>query len=175
MSNNVLILEGHDQVGKTTIAHALAKQTGIPYFKIERNDKWWDPDINLKYTTEAISQFILKTNMSVILDRWMPSDYVYSKLFNRHIDYDRIFEIDKIFAEMNALLVICYKDDWAFKIDEKDKDLVGPHVYDKMTALYFEYAKKSKCKIVKMNTSDENLERQLALISQYMCYENKSL
>lgn len=168
MLNDIIIFEGHDMSGKTTIAKALANQTGLPYFKIERDNKWWDPDTNLKYTTEEISKFLAKTNMRVILDRWVPSDYVYSKLFNRHIDFDRIFKIDKILAKTKTLIVLCYKDKYAFQIDEKDKDLVGPDVYNKMTNLYFEYAKKSECNIFKLNTSDENLTKQLSLITNIL-------
>lgn len=165
MSNKIIIFEGHDQAGKTTIATALAKKLNIAYFKIERVDKWWDPDINLKYTTETISNFIKQTNISVILDRWMPSDYVYSKLFNRHIDYDRISNIDTIFGKMNTLLVLCYKDSYAYKEDEKDKDIISTQDYSKMTKLYIEYTNQSTCRILKLNTSDENLEQQLSIIS----------
>ena len=156
----IVILEGHDKSGKSTIATALSEQLNIPIFKVVRNKYWWDPEINLKYLTEGITQFIEQTKTSVILDRWVPSDYMYSKLFNRPINYDTIFNIDERLSKLNTTIIYCHKNKEAFEFDEEDKEFINMTMYDKMTELYREYSDKSKCNHLWLNTSDENLFEQ---------------
>lgn len=162
----IIIFEGADRSGKTTISTALSKMLNIPRFKVERNKYFWDVFCNINYLDEGVTQFIEQTQASVILDRWVPSDYVYSKLFNRDISYRKIWEIDQRFAEMNTLLVICYKDKDKYIVDEEDADFVNPSMYEKMFELYQEYVKQSKIKnVLFLNTSDEDLSQQLLNIN----------
>lgn len=158
----IIIFEGADRSGKSTIANALSTQLNIPYFKVHRDKYWWDPAVNLNYLDEGITQFIEQTQISVIIDRWVPSDYMYSKLFSRDISYHKIWEIDQRFAKMNTLLVICYKDKDKHIVDIEDADFVNPSMYDRMLELYKEYTLQSKIKnVLFLNTSDENLQQQL--------------
>jgi hypothetical protein len=95
----------------------------------------------------------------------MPSDFMYSKLFDRDISYRKIFELDKRFSELNTLLIICYKDEQKYIDDKEDFEFVNKDMYSKMTALYKEYAEQSLIEnILFLNTSDENLENQIGLI-----------
>jgi len=164
----VLIFEGHDQSGKTTIAKAMSAELSIPYFKIERVDRWWDPEINVKYTTSALTDFIRQTNANVILDRWHLSDYMYGMLFKRSVDSGRIFEIDRVLAKMNASIVICYKDPEKYQADPKDSEYVAAKDYERMTDIYKTLIKWSNCKTLLLNTSDENLKGQIDRIKQHI-------
>jgi len=170
MNQQVIIFEGHDRSGKSTIAKALGEELGIPIYKAQRDKHWWDPMVNISYFTEGITQFIEQTGISVILDRWMPSDYMYSKLFDRDISYRKIFELDERFAKMNAKLIICYKDPDKYIVDTEDFEFVKPEMYTEMTRLYHEYAEQSKIKnIIFLNTSSQILEKQLAIIKAKLC------
>lgn len=161
----IIILEGHDRSGKSHIAKALSKELAIPIYKAHRDKHWWDPIINIHYFTEAVTQFIEQTGISVILDRWMPSDYMYSTLFKRDISFNKIFELDARFAKMNALLVICFKNEDKYIVDTEDFEFVNPKMYTQMTELYTEYCKQSKIKnILFLNTSDENINSQIKTI-----------
>ncbi len=51
----IIIFEGHDRSGKTTIAQALADNLKIPYFKVKRDKFWWDPMVNILYLDEGSS------------------------------------------------------------------------------------------------------------------------
>lgn len=164
MQNNqqVIILEGHDTSGKSHIAAALSKELNIPIYKAHRSKHWWDPIVNIHYFTESVTQFIEQTGVSVILDRWMPSDFMYSKLFDRDISYRKIFELDKRFAALNTLLIICYKDEKKYIDDKEDFEFVNKDMYSKMTALYKEYADQSLItNILFLDTSNEILENQI--------------
>lgn len=163
-TQHVIIFEGHDRAGKSTIAKALSEKMQIPVFKVSRDKRWWDPEVNLKYLTEGITQFIEKTGVSVILDRWIGSDYMYSKLFNRDISYEKIFELDSRLSLLNTLFVVCYKDAEAHIPDTEDADYVDMSQYATMTANMIEFSNKSKCNFIFINTSDANLEEQVKKI-----------
>ena len=162
----IIILEGHDQGGKSHIAAALSKELGIPVFKVQRDKYNWDKNANLAYGTEQITQFIEQSKCSVILDRFMPSDFMYSRLFDRDVDYDKIWELDLRFSQMNTLLVICYKNEENQIDDIEDKDFVNKSQYNEMTKIYRQYAAESNLKVLFLNTSDEDLENQLSLIKK---------
>jgi thymidylate kinase len=161
----ILIFEGHDKSGKTTIAKELSKRLNIPRFKVQRDNFNWDPAANLKYLTEGVTQFICQTDASIILDRWHPSDFMYSKLFLRPVDMDIVKSIDARLAERNALIIYCYKDPEQFIVDEEDAAFVNPSMYGSMTSLYQQFAALySKCRYIFLNTSDQDLEKQLDTI-----------
>lgn len=162
----VIIFDGHDKSGKSTIAAALSKELSIPIFKVQRDKRWWDPEINLKYLTEGVTQFIEQTGVSVILDRWVSSDYMYSKLFKRHINYEKIWEIDERLSKLDTLIVHCYKDSSAYIEDEEDADYVDPSMYYEMTTQMFDFTAESKCKTLQLNTSNANLREQLDAIKK---------
>jgi thymidylate kinase len=162
IQQKLILFEGADKSGKSTIAQALSKELNIPIFKVQRNKYWWDPAINLLYLTEGITQFIEQTGVSVILDRWIGSDYMYSKLFDREISYNKIFDIDFRLSKLNTLLIICYKQPYAFIHDIEDEQFINEKQYEKMTALYREYERESLIdNVLFLDTSDENLEEQL--------------
>jgi len=161
----IIILEGHDRSGKTHIAKALSKELGISVFKVQRDNHNWSPEMNLKYLTEGISQFLEQVGSSVILDRWHPSDYMYDKLFGRPSDLTKILDIDKRLAKLNTLLVICYKTPEHYQEDPEDADFVNPTMYSQMTEYYKEFVDMSSIKRkLLLNTSDENINKQLHAI-----------
>ena len=164
----IIIFEGHDTSGKSSIAKALSEKINVPIFKVKRDKYWWDPIINLLYMTEGITQFIEMTKCSVIIDRWHPSDYMYSKLFDRDVSYRKIADIDDRLAQQHALIIYCYKDQEVFIDDKEDADFVNKSMYTRMTTLYREYEKISKCRSLWINTSNKNLEEQLKVIIAYL-------
>lgn len=156
----IIIFEGHDQAGKTTIAKEVANQLRLPYFKVKRDNHNWNPADNLKYLTEGIQQVLDLKETSLVIDRWHASDYMYSKLFNRGCDYDLVWNIDKRMADLGALIVICYKDPEHYLHDDEDEEFVNESQYSEMTQYYREFATKTKCKVIFINTSDQDLRDQ---------------
>lgn len=160
----IIIFEGVDMSGKSTIAKALSNQTGIPIFKMNVPKHFWDFLIHQRYSGEAITQMLEQTEQSVILDRSFVSDYMYALLFNRPYDLRKHIDTDHRFAAMNALIVYCYKDKEFFQHDEEDKDFVSVKDYTEMQNYYDIILGKTSCKVIRINTSDENLHNQLATI-----------
>jgi thymidylate kinase len=164
MTQTIIIMEGTDKSGKTTISKALSSRIGIPRFKVQRDNYNWSPEMNLKYLTEGITQFLEQSGSSIILDRWHPSDFVYDRLFKRQSDDIKIMDIDGRLAKLDALLVVCYKTPEHYEVDLEDADFVNPSMYDEMNDLYKEFISKTKCKVLHLNTSDRDIEEQLSKI-----------
>jgi len=165
MSNKIFIFEGHDQSGKSSISKELSTRLNIPIFKIERENKWWDPVIDLCYRTEAIVQFMEQVETDVILDRWVASEYMYSRLFNRPTNMEKIFELNRRMTELGAITVYCHKQPWAYTIDPKDGDLFDVSKYTEMKALYDNFFLNSPSNLVDIDTTDADLETQITLIT----------
>ena len=79
---------------------------------------------------------------------------------------DKIFDIDKRLAKMNTHIVICYKN--KDKYQEDDKNYLEMSKYTKLKKEYRAFSKKSKCKILFLNTSDEKLEKQIKKILKFI-------
>lgn len=160
----IVIFEGHDKAGKTTIANALAKELDLTVFKVTRDKYFWDPVSYQTYATEAITQIIEKTGLSVILDRSFASDHMYSKLFKRPYNYSKGYETADRFGKLDALIVLCYKDKISYLDDPEDAAFISTADYDKMTEIYLEFLGEIDCRYIIINTSDHDLDKQLQLI-----------
>jgi len=117
----VIILEGPDGCGKTNIGLALAKNTSIPYFKVNsEHENWRNGRFKeaLEFDQTYISQFLQQTKHSCIIDRAYPSEWVYSDVFDRESNDHVLFEVDKRFAELGAIIVICRRHDYSSVKDE---------------------------------------------------------
>lgn len=158
----LIILEGHDMVGKTTISHALSEKLNVPIVKVERNHKWVDPLVELMYGVEVHCQTAEQTGYSFIYDRLYPSEYAYSRVLGRVTAHEQILKIDERYAAMDALIVVFYKDPSAFQ--EDDKKIIDTAHYSALTQWYKEFGKLTKCKFLMIDTTDENLEAQLEAI-----------
>ncbi len=159
-------MEGHDMVGKTHIAAALSDKLSVPIVKISRHEKWFDPMIDLVYAGETHCQIAEQTGYSFIYDRLYPSEYAYSRAYNRMTSHEKILNLDERYAKMGALIVVCYKKPTAFQ--EDDKGIIEVSKYEALTKWYREFKKFSKCKVLMLDTTEENLEAQLAKIDAAM-------
>ena len=104
----IIILEGADLVGKSTLAENLSEKLGIPKTGI-----WIDlnhPKPAVISVSKTLNQVIQNLRPDIIFDRSFMSEWVYSKIKNRQDDYlnDLIDEWGKI---DNLLLVILYAED----------------------------------------------------------------
>lgn len=163
MNRKIVILEGHDMAGKTAIGNALAKEINAPLIKM---NKPWKHDhvVELLYGAENLCQIAQQLECNLIFDRFHPSEYAYSKVFDRLTIPEQIKSIDDRMSAMNAVIVVCYKDESAYQFDPEDKLDIAK--YAPLVEAYREYAKITKCKMIFLNTSDENLVEQLATIKE---------
>ena len=152
----IIIVEGIDRVGKTTLCKKLSEEFGILIHKynglieyskmknIEESDK-----------TLGLIQLLKETNSSIIFDRTYLSDYVYGVMER---DYDvseasRNFEIiDQAMSELeDVFLIYILPTDLDKSSNEHGKDL---SVYDTLFYELFEMSEiknKFRCNYNTMN------------------------
>lgn len=120
-TQKVIIMEGPDGCGKTEIGKELAKQMGIPYFKVSSEHENWKKGKfkeALRFDQTYISDFLKQTGYSCVIDRAWPSEYVYSDIFKRETDIHTLCEVDSAFSNINATVVLCMRNSYYEVKDE---------------------------------------------------------
>lgn len=169
----VIIFEGPDGCGKTNISAELSRRTGIPVFK---NDGEWSHfgaldaaeyfRLTAQYSYPFALSLIRQTRLSVIFDRAHPSEWAYSRAFGRSRCDDLIAHGDELCAALGAKIIIPLRSDYSGVVDEYG---VTPAHLRVLDGLYREYAERvTKCQTLILNVDDEDLDRELDEISQFL-------
>lgn len=167
----LVFFEGHDKSGKTTIAKALVKTLkvlgkNVAYLKdldsyeaIKHNN-----DIALCSHIGLYGSLYFKyldPSLILIVDRYVLSDIVYSKVFNRKTDSKINNRILTEVKSLGGIHIICYKTG----------DLQKDELFSNQDKIRDEYLKFNDTNIFKLDTTDENLIKQvktcIEIISNY--------
>lgn len=98
-----LIIDGSDNLGKTTVLKILSEELGLPVIKMPNMGEYIkknSPEEFSKLFNETIIQF---KEHSFLLDRGYTSSLVYSKVFGRQF---RLSYIDYIEKELDPVVII---------------------------------------------------------------------
>lgn len=151
----IIVFEGHDKSGKSTIAKALASCFDCKYLRDEFLKQAASEDANQSYARYQLALFAdcFDPDKYVIIDRALLSHLVYSNVFGQaHSDnvIDKTIELlkDKVFY------VICYKTG---KLDEDD---LFPY-QEKIRDEFFKLAKQFEDCSFLLDTTDQDLNTQL--------------
>lgn len=164
---------GPDMTGKSNIATALSKDIGVPMFK---NTNEWTTDLKspeyflnlLRYGGPFLMDFIGQTNVSVILDRYYPCEYVYSIAMGRDTDIETIRYLDKKFSKMNGKFIVCLKQDYSKLKDDKYPDDLSTEKMIELHHLYLDFLSWTNCDTLILETDDMDLENQLIKIKNFL-------
>jgi len=170
----IIIFDGPDQCGKTEIAKKLSKVIGIPYFKNENERQEFKDDdkdyfMNMtKYSDPFFISYLKQSKANIILDRSYPSEYVYCKAFNRDTDWDTLKWIDKQYAKLNALIIICHRSEYTLA-DDLCPDRLNVNKITELDKYYKQFVKSyTECNVKFLNVDDENLSREILEILDFM-------
>jgi hypothetical protein len=152
--------------GKTEMAQCLSERLGVPYFKNNRERKFFENDPGyfvkaLKYGDPYFVSYLQQTGASVILDRSFPSEFVYSKVLNRPTNMDILRMVDTMYADVGAKIIIPYRTSYADIKDDKF-DTIDSEMLVKLDATYREFITWTSCETLLLCVDDENLEREMA-------------
>lgn len=166
LKSRIIIFEGVDMCGKTSIAQALSAITLIPYFKGRKEHSRFFEENREKSYIEAffLIDFLDQTGYSAIIDRFHISEYVYSITYGRHIDTDKLNMIDDLLLKLGAVIIYCYKDNITGFYDE----LVEVEKIKKLKAEYNIYLDRTQMPVLKLNTESENLDSQVRTIVDWL-------
>ena len=170
MRNQVVIFEGPDRCGKTEIGQALSVRMGYSYLKNKNEEFYFKQPYLFPLAAEIEGRYLLNflnqvrfQHSGIILDRSMPSEWVYAQVYNRSYS-DFVWDFDSEMAAQGGKIVYCYKDHYS---DYHD-DLVDFSEIDVIKKLYMEYLSRTKMPVLYLKTDDENLGRQLSEIESFL-------
>jgi len=163
---------GADNSGKTTIANKLSNILDIPYFKNEYN--FFISHENrigiLKAASELEYNLINCLKCSYIRDRSYICEYVYSKVYNRFTDFAYLIELDKLYKLLNLKIIYTFKTQYNTFEDE----YVKINEVNKLNKYYREFINKITINnVLVLDTTDEDIEKQLFLINNFLKKENE--
>ena len=140
----ILIFEGFDKSGKTTLAKKISEKYNFSYFK---PTKQINSSINLeesiKHDWRILLDLFSQININIIIDRSFISQWVYSIILRKDLikkQYGNLEEYNKIFEnycnelnKINSLIIFCKRKNYDNENDEhvnvKDNKLFN-FVYD---------------------------------------------
>ena len=167
----VVIFDGTDRCGKSEMANELSSRLQIPYFK---NTAEWkafshDPEYfqnAMKYGDDFFYRFLRDTGVSCVLDRSYPSEWVYSRVYGRKTYSDALEHVDILASGINARIINPFRSSYSGIYDEiHDID------EDKITLIdetYVKFLSWTRCKHLRLNVDDENLNREMFDIINFL-------
>lgn len=168
----MLAFEGPDQCGKTHIAAELSRRFSVPVYK---NSGEWSTDLRtpeyfknlLVYGGTFLADFLCQVRPNVLLDRFYPSEWVYSRVFDRSTDEEILRKIDDKFAKVGGMIVICRRRSYS-GIKDDLHDYVDSHLLEKLDLEYSNFLQWTSCKSTTLWVDDHNLNRQIDEIQKFI-------
>lgn len=99
----ILLIDGPDGTGKTTVCNILAEKLEWPIVKMPNMKEYFDKGMTeefSKFFNEMLLQF---KGFDFILDRGYTSSLVYSKVYERQFDLSYLYNYEK---DLNAKVII---------------------------------------------------------------------
>lgn len=156
------------------MAHELSRLTGIPYFK--NKHEWQVPDLRddegyfidvMRYgDLGMLSQFLMQTGTSVILDRSWPSEKVYSHVFGRETDEEALRRLDQIYHEMGAKILIPLRKDYS-QVDDRF-DSITEEMLLQLHEAYLEFSRWTSCDNLVFFVDNEDLEEEMGVVLPFV-------
>lgn len=148
----LLVIEGCDMIGKSTLIKELSRITKIPSYKA-KNEQFdfvnsQDKFLNHLYWSDTRQLDLLEQiGFSIIFDRAWPSEYAYSQFYNRKTDIQQLLKNDERYAKLGAKILFCYRNSYAGLQDDLDPNLNATNLH-KIHYFYNDFFKLTKCEVI---------------------------
>lgn len=171
----LIIFDGVDKSGKSTLAKKLSEMLNIPYIKlnnisVKENEEIKDGiSIATHSQLETVTQLYEKGVMkNAILDRFYPSEVVYSKLFNRNYDIQYIKQIERRFKQCNDVIFVHTKCHYSIlkKRWNNEKLLNKENHLKHLISLYDNFYQETELDVIEIDTSKHEDISLVMLISE---------
>jgi hypothetical protein len=173
----IIFLSSPDMTGKTQIAKKLSEIYNLPYYKASTehsafiknqsrfiNDIQWSCPARLDLLNQQIEQGFIN---GIVYDRGYPCEWVYSRFFNRKTDDESIFWLDEQYAKLGSYIIIPYRTSYEGIQDDLDPTITSEKL-KKLDDLYVEFMKLTKCKTLRLCVDDEDLNREIKDIKNFI-------
>lgn len=124
----IIIVEGIDRVGKTTLCNALSNTLNIPIYKHSQRFMDYSNMDNANETDKMLHLLDLcaLVDADVIFDRFHFSDYAYGiieRQYDSTIATINLLTLDSVLARMNAIMILMQPTDLVLSSEQHGKDL----------------------------------------------------
>lgn len=121
----IILLEGADGTGKSTLANELSERLSVPIYKRQDNPLYGKMSVReSQLIHEAEFAMLEALDTDVIVDRWFPSEWVYDTIFKRDFDEDAIWKLDeRAFWKLDIMPIRLFwphdatAEEWAGRLD----------------------------------------------------------
>lgn len=138
----LVILEGENKTGKTTLAKYIKDEHGFKYIKVSQPG----PDGPYKEYTNILKK--IKAGSNVVIDRFHLGEEVYGPLYrgSSGLTSEQFQDIENTLNKMNAILIYCYdsEDNIAKRFKEENEEFADVKKITKTLDLYKNVLKKSR-------------------------------
>ncbi len=167
----VVIFDGPDGTGKTSIARALAKSIDVPYFKFGGEADYWRRGqfrTALEFDQPFMLQFLQQTKTELIWDRAYPSEWVYASVFKRETNWNLIKQLDANYAELGAWIVVPLRTSYD---DNREDEFVPGYKLKELHNVYEDFCDNfTQCNTLRLyvDTFQDRLDLELAVIKEHV-------
>lgn len=103
--NPIIIIEGPDGAGKTSLANELQRMLGARYLHLTYR---WKEKMDVYHTAALRYAARLAKTQPVIIDRWWPSEIAYANVYRGGSKFERsVRRLDTFAYNIKAFYVIC--------------------------------------------------------------------
>lgn len=178
----IIFICGPDMTGKTQIAKALSQRLNVPYFKATSEHDSYKLSANihtasrlpenaflmqLQHADPRVLDLFKQCKFNVVMDRGFPCERVYSRVFKRQTNEKMIEHLDEHWAALGARIIICTRSSYEGIIDDIDPRIDSKRL-QQLDDEYKLFSQETKCKCLLLNVDDENLDRELSDITNWI-------
>lgn len=159
----IVIFEGHDNSGKSSIAKAFAKLENGTYIQDDTLKDAVRENVNQTYARFQLALFLPCFDKSklIVIDRAILSHLVYSTVFNQLCNKALAERTRKLLDSSKQVVhIICYKTNKIAKDDVFDKQEVIKQEFSKLTSEFNN--------ILMLDTTEQDLDAQLDQIRTFV-------
>ena len=168
-----LIFCGPDRSGKTTIIKTLCERLDLRYYKNGAEKHLYKASEGIDFATYCnvgvplVISFLRQLEVyNIVMDRFTPCEFAYGHAFNRPVNDELIGWADDELAALNFKVIYCYKDVYNTATWDDDPEKLR-HI-EQIKYWYETYLTNTKMPVLRLETSDEQLQDQLNKIFAFV-------
>lgn len=158
------------------MAQELSRRLGIPVFKNPRERMFFEEDPGyftkaMKYGDPVVYELLKQTGHSVILDRSFPSEFVYSRVFERTTDWRMLRVVDELAASFGVKIIIPHRTSYVGLRDEFEA--IDSKKLEIIDGFYQDFARWTSCEVLDVCVDSEDLDQEMSEIVPFVTAEGK--